>query len=236
MRRPVGPVPGPDGEGASVSASMAAVGLSAADAPPGNRDNRIEHDATRARPPSWRFHAVVVFFALVLLAARSDPNRDSVATLVAMVVLVVAAITWLVRLAVFLVRTRRGTLSEGRIWFAFAPVVGVVMASLLLPDAPLRTRWALSKDAFDAELERVRSGDEESHPGGRLGWYDVLFSSKEGNGVIFYTEFHDDEEGAGFVYLPTGLGLHNQNQAFWGPQLMHLGGHWYAFEMGGFSS
>jgi hypothetical protein len=222
-----------DGRRTSGIGNVAAVGLSADEALPGNRGDRIEPDPTRARSPGWLFHAVFVVAALALVAVRSDTNRESIPALLVIAVLVVVAITWLVRLSIFVIRTRRGALSDGRTWFVVAPVVGCLVGALLLVDAPLRARWALSKDAFDAELERVVS-DEESYGGGRLGWYDVLFSRTEGDGVIFFTKAHADEDIAGFAYLPTGLGDANQFQGFWEPQLVHLGGHWYAFEKGGY--
>lgn len=198
-------------------------------------------DAKRTQAPGWLLHAVIVVAAVVALVARSTPHLrtldlaartsplrvTSVGSALAMVVAVAAVLVWIVRFVVTVLSNRHSGGRLGRRWLV-VPALTVVVAALWLSDAPLRVRWALGRDAFERELARYdpRELPSEREP---VGSYEASVR-RFGDGTRFYTSSSGDGGGTGFVHLPTGLNFDNTSQGFSSPNLIDLGGGWYAFE------
>jgi hypothetical protein len=188
------------------------------------------------RPPRWLFHILLAAAALPLLWADSVPGSMLELELLGWFLWFCFAVTWFVRLVVFVVVRRR--LSW---WFLVAPLMLVVLVSLLVLHVPLKARWAGSHDAFDAALARVPIGpgnmsdrmDETIGSYRVVGWRQFSTSATSSSdasaryGVAFIEEHPgrsswDSKDEAGFAYLPEGPG----ERFMW---TAALGAGWYAW-------
>lgn len=188
------------------------------------------------RPPRWVFHVLLAAAALPLLWADSVPGSMLEWELVGWFLWFCFAVTWFVRLVVFVALRRR--LSW---WFLVAPVMLVLLVSLLVAHVPLKARWAGSQEAFEAALARVSVGpgdmsdrmDETVGSYRIVGWRQFLTSTTSSSdasaryGVSFIEEHVarsglDDWTEAGFAYLPEGPG----ERFMWSAP---LGNGWYAW-------
>lgn len=186
------------------------------------------------RPPRWLFHVLLAAAALPLLWADSVPGSVFAWEFLGWILWIGFAVTWFVRLVLYVMARRR--LSW---WFLVAPLMLVVLVSLLVAHIPLKLRWTGSQYAFDAALARVPIGP--GHMSGTLdetvgsyrivGWtqiptttlsspdtsarYDVLFAEE-------HRTAWPSTADAGFAYLPDGPGDRFQWTA-------PLGRGWYAW-------
>lgn len=180
-----------------------------------------------SRTPGWLFHLTLVPAAVGLLWSHSSPGFGFFSWLLAVVVLGIAAAVWTARMAMFMVAKRRGAAAR-RLWtFVVAPVGGLLVLALLVGDVPLRTRWALSRDAFADVVGDVDQAAKWSPK--RLGLYEVTNVRRDGSAVFFYEKTGALFDDAGFAYLPLGTSSVRESGSFENPQFDDLGGAWYAW-------
>ncbi len=187
----------------------------------------------RAHPPGRVFHAVLIACSLVILWAVSHPGiglMPFAAAALAALVLMVAAVVWLVRL----VRYRRAHGVQARS-FAAAPVAAVVVLGLVSTGVPLELRFTLSRGAFENQVKRLQeapsqeAADRLQMPS-RVGLYGVVAAARVPAGVLFWESngapIFDD---AGFAYLPGGLTGVDEAVPLESPRFRHVSGDWYAW-------
>jgi hypothetical protein len=180
-------------------------------------------------PPGWRFYAVLALLALVLLASVSVPGIGFFTFVGACGGLVPLGVIWVRKLRAIRPRATRSILP-----FLLGPLAGLVVLTLVVLDAPFEARWALSRSAFEAEVQRMRRdvpvakepidvGDK------RLGWFSITTVDRVPGGLLFHESTGDLFNNAGFAYLPDGPTPDLANGSFEDPQFEHLGGPWYAW-------
>lgn len=182
------------------------------------------------RPPGWLFHFALVPPTLGLLWSHSVPGFIFDVWLGAIALLGAGVLVWAARSATYLMARRRGRNSGMARWFLVAPAAGIIVLALILVDAPLRPRWAMSRSAFEGVVQEAMKDESfSSTESRRLGSYEVFYVYRQGEAVIFYEDngaFFDD---AGFAYLPNGPFPELENGGFERPKFQHLGGRWYAW-------
>jgi hypothetical protein len=150
-------------------------------------------------------------------------------------ILALSAVLWAVRVITYVRGRRRDGAIGAAWWFLVAPAGGALVLALIISDAPLRARWALSQHAFEQAVSHVPSSPsrtewEQLTPDrGRVGWYDVTTIYRVGDAVIFYEQTGDLIDNAGFAYLPSGPFPELSNGSFESPRFVHLSGPWYAW-------
>lgn len=168
----------------------------------------------------------------MVLYAVSFPGIQVIAAIVGLYWLGAAALIWAARLVGYVVTRPRGGLGDG-VLFLIAPLGALIVAVVLWADAPLRTRWALSRNSFaDAAVDVAASQPPSaiSRPfNRRLGLYQVRGVRRVNTGVIFYEKAGAILDDAGFAYLPNGPTPDLENGLFERPQFKALGGGWYAW-------
>jgi hypothetical protein len=139
--------------------------------------------------------------ALVCLTlyAYSVPGGYFELTLAATWGWVLVGASWLVSVAKRLLRRRPLRLAD-----AVAPVVVLVVGTLLVFDAPLQARYRLSRSAMNATAKRVVAHPEQARTIHRIGLWRTDRVEKIPGGMRFTVSgarFVDDH---GFVYSPQG--------------------------------
>ncbi|RZU76974.1 hypothetical protein EV384_5686 [Micromonospora kangleipakensis] len=175
----------------------------------------------------WSAHGVGVGGAGCLSWAFSVPGFAVLIAMAAVAILGVAVVLWTVGAQL--------SHSAGRTWpwwLPLAPAMAVVMLVLLVTGVPLRARWALSRDAFEAVVAELperspATGFDPVPVPTTVGSYRITRAYLVSGGVVFYEEngaFFDD---AGFAYLPDGPTPSLGNGSFESPVFRPLGGGWY---------
>lgn len=147
---------------------------------------------------------------------------------------VAAGVGWLL-LVGSRVSGRSRLLSRPRMWgVVVAPILVVATVGLVASDAPLRARWALSKDAFDTVADNAR-GDLRSDQRielpapRRLGAYRVAEAYQLGDGVFVVVDGGGGLMSVeGFAHLPTGPNPVLEAQ-YEGVDFRALGDDWYVW-------
>ncbi|MBL7497853.1 hypothetical protein I6A84_23435 [Frankia sp. CNm7] len=185
-----------------------------------------------AQPPGWVFHGFLVVPTAALLWAASAPVGDFLLTVSSVFALAVAAFIWNVRVALATwVRVRWSW------WFPVAPLVGALVAGLVVADVPRPVRWDLSRGAFESVVVGLppASADAEWHDIDVPTWvgaYRIIGAYRVGTAVIFYEETGALFDDAGFAYLPDGPDPALANGSFESPRYHHLDGPWYTWVAG----
>lgn len=188
------------------------------------------------RPPGWLFHGLLAAATVTLLWADSVPGSMREWELVGWFVWFCFAVTWLVWLVLHV-----GVPPRLSWWFLVAPLMFVVLVSMLVAHIPLKARWAGSHDAFDAALARIpivpgstfQPIDETVGSYRIVAWRQFFTSTTSSPdtsaryGVAFIEEHParsswDSRDEAGFAYLPEGPG----ERFMW---TVALGDGWYAW-------
>ena len=196
-------------------------------------------DATRRRqtarqPPRWWFHVAAALPSIVLLWSASLPGTAFVPVLWAVGTLLLLGVVWAVRVVLVLRDSDRRPRAVA--WLAVAPLGGLLVGALLVTEAPLTVRWAHSRAAFEEAV--VAADDPRPDRGGsqlsgfprRLGTYDILWATADGDATAF---FEDHGGGiltsAGFVHLPEPA---RRDEVLSGiSHLEPLGDDWYTFTL-----
>jgi hypothetical protein len=192
------------------------------------------------RPPRWVFHVMLAVAALPLLWAHSAPRTLGAWEVFGWLLWIGFAVTWFVRLVLYVLARRR--LSW---WFLVAPLMLVVLVTVLDAHVPLKLRWAGSHDAFEAALARVKIGPRHLAGSGTwpcsanssmdetIGSYRIVQWCEPDNvdGMLFVEKnragWKPEYEG-GFAFLPNGPG-EMRNRVWTTP----LGDGWYAWSGAG---
>lgn len=207
------------------------------------------------RPPGFLFHLALLVPTAGLLYAASTPGLEILVLMGSVIGLGVGAIIWAVRAFAFATdRTRRRRRRQA-LWFAAAPLCGAAVLAIIVADLPLRARWSMARNDFNAALELVPDMPTDpvdpvaphtiSDPvsfqvPGRIGTYAVERASRIEAGVLFHIGgsgigFSD----GGFAHVPGGppggLGPHDPSAAFgkaWFETITfrHLDGDWYVWD------
>jgi hypothetical protein len=179
----------------------------------------------------WRvFHVVVLVASAVLLWAYSYPGVSLLLLAVAVGVWGLAVLAWLVWVAMFGIGRRRWSW-----WFVPAPLVGVLVVTLVVVDVPLRARWAMSRAAFEAVVATLppagQAGQEWVSVAvpARIGGYRITSAVVAPDAVIFWEATGSGLDDAGFAYLPDGPKPTLENGSFEAPSFKHLDGVWYSW-------
>jgi hypothetical protein len=166
-------------------------------------------------PPTW--HVVSILAATcVLIVAASAPHFGTAVILasrppltsLALVTLVAVVLDYLKRLAQRWRRAGRRRWRTARTrspaWrWAVTPLSGLLLASAVLTDWPLRLRFALSQSAFLEAMSAYYQHPDRPPRDKWIGWYRVRMLQPHGDGVVLNTrEGHD--EALGFAYSPSG--------------------------------
>lgn len=166
-------------------------------------------------PPIWHL-AGILAATVVLIVAGSAPHfgtavilaRRPTWTSLALVVIIAVVLDYLKRGVQRwrVVRRRRWRTARmhSDAWrWVVTPLCGMVLASAVVTDWPLRLRFALSQSAFfDATAMHFRHPD--ARPDDKwIGWYRVREVRPHGDGVVLTTRGGGREE-LGFIYIPTG--------------------------------
>lgn len=179
----------------------------------------------------WRaFHLAVVAGAALLLWAYSYPGVSFLSLVVAVGVLGLAVLAWLVWVAMFGIRRRRWSW-----WFVPAPLIGVLVVALVVTDVPLRSRWAMSRGAFEAIVATMPPAGMVEQDWARvpvptrIGAYHITAAVMVPEGVLFWEATGSALDDAGFAYLPDGPKPTLRSGSFEAPSFTHLGGAWYSW-------
>jgi hypothetical protein len=183
------------------------------------------------RPPRLWFHLALSAAVLVALWSVSSPGFALVSLLGAIGALWLLALVWLARAIAF--GTSRHRRPRSARWLALAPLTGLVVVALMAGDVPLRTRWALSRPAFEQALDDVADpGDGDPYHVAasftRLGSYRIESTTRDGNAVLFYEPSRPLIDYSGFAYLPDGP-TPAVEARFETSRFEPLGGSWYSF-------
>lgn len=182
------------------------------------------------RGPGRLFHLALVIPTLIWLWSWSVPGFNFLLWTTSALALGIGAILWGGRLLTYLLARFRGRQTGGGQRFLVAPVCGVLALGLVIADAPLEARWALSRADFDAVVDVALTDDTYSSiEDQRLGLYTVTHVYRVGDAVIFYERTGSFSDDAGFAYLPDGPFPELESSGFERPQFRHLGGPWYAW-------
>lgn len=171
--------------------------------------------------------------AVALLYAASVPGFHLVLAVAAGWALVAGAVVWTIRGVVHVVDRRRGRAGGNPIWFLVAPLGGLVVAGLLVLEAPFHLRWLLSRPAFEEAVEAVHGDTPGAGSGvripGRVGLYHVVGTRIDGRGVFFYERTGRFLDDAGFAHLPDGPASASWSGDLELRALRPLGGDWYGW-------
>ena len=115
-----------------------------------------------------------------------------------------------------------------------APVFVALLLVFAATDAPLRTRFALSQGAFEAQVEDPQPAPLEfgrtplAGAPDRIGSFNISQTSLIGDAVIFSERNGDFAGDARFAYLPSGP---SNVSAPWlvSPSFRHIRGDWYSW-------
>lgn len=178
--------------------------------------------------PRWLFTWGSSVVCLWVLLAASNPASGLLAWLIGVVGGLVVGVVWLCLWVGWLVERRRreGSDRSGR-WFLVAPAMVTTVALLGVAGVPLRARWALSNDAFQAVAdEALVSGPPRLGEGQhRIGAYWVRDVQVVDGAVVFVLRRSSWAED-GFVYLSERDTDPSQVIGATGPQ-HDLGGGWF---------
>jgi hypothetical protein len=160
----------------------------------------------------------------------SYPGYSAEPLLLAVASLFVMGILWAVRLVGSIVSKPR---QLGWRWL-IAPAVVIVTALLVVIEVPLRVRFGLSRNDFDAvvaDLPPRGTFDDWAvlDVPATIGSYRIVSGWQVGNNVILYESNGLLFDDAGFAYLPNGVDDRLGNGAFEAPTFENLGGGWYAW-------
>lgn len=183
------------------------------------------------RPPRRLFHGILIATGVVVLWAFSFPGVHSLAIVPCILIVGIAAVTWVIRGITYLVARQRGAHTGRAIWFVVAPLGALALGVILWANVPLRFRWEFSKGAFNDAVSDVRA-DPSSWTGRnprRVGTYEILTVHVVPQGIVFYESVGAAFDDAGFAYLPHGPSDEMANGSFENPQWLALGDHWYAW-------
>jgi hypothetical protein len=194
----------------------------------GTLDRMFDH------PPGWILHVLLGLALLVYLAASSAPGSLFRASVGATLVVLVLVLTWVARVAGYLVARRAGRAEGSPWWLAVAPLLIVVTLLLVATDVPLRLRFAQAKGDFEDRVEQIDAGETEGERavdlGGSYGTYDIsrVGQTADGNAIVFFTSKGGLFQDVGFAYIPDDPDEADL-ELVGDPQLTSLGGDWYAF-------
>ncbi len=188
--------------------------------------NALTHE-----PPRWVFHGVMAVAMAGFLYAVSFPGIAFFLAGGTTLVLLAVAILWLVKVLGYWSGRRRGEEGSHGLRLLVAPLCGAILVISVWMDAPLRTRWAVSRTAFENLVKEVDSGrgGTERVPYGRIGLYQISHIDPVEGGILFYEETGNLFDDAGFAYLPQGPSPSLANGSFENPQWRALGNDWYAW-------
>lgn len=179
--------------------------------------------------------AGVVVGSVAGMWAASLPGSSLLLVLLALAAWGVAGLAWVLLLGSRVV-ARPSKLARSSRWvLAVAPLLVVATAGLVVVDAPLRARWAMSERAFDRAVATVQTASRPDRPTAlatrsRLGAYRVAEAYQLGDGVFFVV---DGGGGIltveGFAHLPNGPNRRLRSQ-YEGVSFRSLGDGWYAWD------
>jgi hypothetical protein len=189
------------------------------------------------QPPRWLFHAVAAALCGCLLFALSHPGVDFLPLLLVVPALIGCAGLWGAWSVSYLRRR------EWSWWFLVAPLGSALVLGLAAGDVPLKTRWALSRPAFEEVVAALPAtppapadADADSWPTApvpsRIGLYGVLEARLVPGGVLFTDSTGSLGDDAGFAFLPAGPGPDLGSGGLERPRFRGLGGPWYAWTAG----
>ena len=186
------------------------------------------------RPPGWIVHVLLGLALLVFLATSSVPGSLFRAAVWATLVVLVLVLTWVARVAGYLVARRAGRAEGSPWWLVVAPLLLVVTLLLVATDVPLQVRFAQAKGDFEDRVEQIDAGETEGERavdlGGRYGTFDIsrVGETSDGNAIVFFTSKGGLFQDVGFAYIP-GDPDEVDLELIGDPQLTSLGDDWYAF-------
>ena len=190
----------------------------------------MAHWRSLLAPPRTAFHVVVGILGFLALWAGTLPGAPIFELVILAWLLIVGAVVWGLKLAVHLMRRRRGTASAGGRWFAVSPVGGLLVVLLLASGAAFELRWAVSQPSLERAVATAQADPVVAATGDspRIGLYRFLGAPRVvGDAVFFYHPrgggLFDD---AGFAYLPDGLTPEVDGQ-FEALRVERIEGRWY---------
>ena len=168
---------------------------------------------------------------LAVLWTDSFPGGgDFVVILFAVYALVASALLWFLRLGGWLlVRRKRSRPATNARRFLIAPIGGLLTVALILAGAPLATRFAMSRSAFEDALSWRASDVTRDR---RVGLYTITDVERAKGNVLFYEKHGAFLGEAGFAYLPHGPGGRIRNRFGEYPSFSHVFGTWYTWTAG----
>ena len=182
------------------------------------------------RPPGWIFWGACTLGAAGLLWSLTTVGGGFFLGVGAIGILALCAVAWVFRVSVLLILT--GLSGPRRTWAALAaiPVCGLLVAGLVVTEAPLHLRWAHSRSAFEAAVaELPADGSSGGTMPSRLGTYRVLAIERVGTGVYFFEADSGLFDDAGFAYLPDGPDPDAAAGTFERLSVSDLSGNWYTW-------
>lgn len=150
------------------------------------------------KPPRWWFHGLLALPTAGLLWAGTQPGGGGDAGSGWLLLVLIFALCWSVRLVAFAVCQFRVSA-----WFVLAPLAGLLVGVALDADVPMKARWSLAQDDFGGAVEASAPGGEGVRLPGRIGTYRVLAVERVSGGVRFTTS-EDFWGRVGFAWFPDG--------------------------------
>lgn len=186
-----------------------------------------------ATPPRWLFHGICAAAALWVLWKYSTPVPTTFAGGGAMVLLVIAAAIWLVRLVIAVVE--RAPVSA---WWTVAPIGGTLTLALLVTQAPMHARFSLADGRLEEIAQSVAGAPDPAVAAKELGRLGRVGTLRVGrvearDGVVYFTLRGGDGflyGDTGVAYVPTSIGLPRNESAV---EFEHLRGPWYVWSGAG---
>lgn len=166
-------------------------------------DDRSEGGRPPAAVPRWLFHAGLGLVLSWMLWDASTPATEPLVWLIGFAGALVLGLVWLCLVIGWLWEHRGRSRAETQVrWFLVAPAMVVVALVLVLGQAPLKSRWAISRGAFqhvaEQALEHPPSGIDTEQQ--RIGAYSVD-GVQVSDGMVFFVIGHGWWAENGFVYV-----------------------------------
>ena len=180
----------------------------------------------------WILVVALIGVGAVYLHGISVPGELFVDTTVSVLAFGVLAFVLAVRIVVaVLQRGRDGRWFPRWLWATLA--IGLVLAVLWASSAPLRIRFAGSRDEFDAVAREILGSASPDTVADRfddavIGSYEIDRTDVVDEGLLFYESNGNFLDDAGFGYFPDDR-LPPGNGNFENPQYRSLGDHWYSW-------
>ena len=134
---------------------------------------------------------------------------------------ILVGVGWLVSVAARVLRRRRLEPAD-----AVVPALVVVVGALVLLDAPLHSRYRLSRSAMDAAAKRVIAHPRQARTIHRIGFWPTGRVEKIPGGMRFTVSGAGFVDAAGFAYSPKGEPANVGGE----DSYTHLDGPWYLWD------